>query len=171
MRLQLTKKDIIDLKYQCRMGYVLPFMIFILGTFIVGAIYELNFNTNSDGLNLEIELLFGLGFLLISILISSKMNWKYYSDIRNNEKVSETKKIQRKIDNKDYEAGSGNMTTLPHNNPMKEFIRYDLIIENTKYRIDKELFDICSNGDEVLFFHAPKSKFLLSIEKKNKPRL
>ncbi len=166
MRLKLTEKDIKELKYQCRMGYVLPGMIFILGTFISGAIYELNFNTNSNGLNLGIDLLIALGFLIISFLVSHLMNRKYYSDIGNDEKFSETKIIQKKKDKKDYEAGSGNMTTLPHNNPMKEFIRYDLIIENTKYRVDKELFDQCRDGDEVLFFYAPKSKYLLSIEKK-----
>jgi len=166
MRLRLTEKDIKELKYQCRMGYVLSAMIFILGTFIGGAIYGLNINTNSEGLNLEIDLLIALGFLIISFFVSYIMNGKYYSDIRNNEKISETKIIQRKIDKKDYEAGSGNMTTLSHNNPMKEFTRYDLIIENTKYRVDKILFDICADGDEVLFYYAPKSKYLLSIEKK-----
>ncbi len=162
----LTEKDIKELKYQCRMGYVIPLMLFILGTFIGGAIYELNFNTNSSGLNLKIDLLIALGILIISFLVSHLMNNKLYSDIRNNEKISETKIIQKKSDKIDYEAGSGNMTTLPHNNPMKEFTRYDLIIDNTKYRIDKELFDKCSDGDEVLFFYAPKSKYLLSIEKK-----
>jgi amino acid permease len=167
MRLRLTEKDIKELKYQCRMGYVLPAMIFILGTFIGGAIYELNFNKNSSGLNIEIDLLIALGFLIVSYAISHLMNKKYYSDIRNNEKLSEKKIIQRKIDKTDYEAGSGNMTTLPHNNPMKEFTRYDLIIDNIKYRIDKELFDNCNDGDEVLFYYAPKSKYLLSIEKKN----
>ena len=165
MRLQLTEKDIKELKYQCRMGYILPTMIFILGTSIGGAIYELNFNTNLDGLNLKMDLLVALGFLILSFLAAYFMNKKYYSDIKNNEKIVETKIVQRKIGKKDYEAGSGNMTTLPHNNSMKEFIRYDLVVENTKYRIDKDLFDKCSSGDEVLFFYAPKSKFLLSIEK------
>ncbi len=148
------------------MGYVIPLMLFILGTFIGGAIYELNFNANSSGLNLKIDLIIALGILIISFLVSHLMNNKLYSDIRNNEKISETKIIQRKFAKIDYEAGSGNMTTLPHNNPMKEFTRYDLIIDNTKYRIDKELFDKCSDGDEVLFFYAPKSKYLLGIEKK-----
>lgn len=165
MRLQLTEKDIKDLKYQCRMGYVLPTIIFILGTFIGSAIFEFNFNSNSAGFNLEIDLFIALGFLLLSFGVSHIMNKKYYADIRNNEKIPETKTIQRKINNKDYEAGSGNMTTLPHNNPMKEFTRYDLIIEKTKYRIDKDLFDKCSNGDEVKFYYAPISKYLLSIEK------
>ena len=171
MRLRLTEKDIKELKNQCRMGYVLPAMIFILGSFIGGAIYELNFNTNSDGLSIEIDLIIVLGFLILSFLVSRLMNKRYYSDIRYNEKVSETKIIQRKIDKKDYEAGSGNMTTFPHNNQMKEFTRYDLIVENTRYRVDKELFDKCSNGDEVLFFYAPRSKYLLSIEKRDKIRL
>ena len=166
MRLQLTEKDIIDLKYQCRMGYILPSMIFILGTIIFGLIYELNYNSNADGFNFNIDLIIAMVFLIISILDSYLMNYKYYVDIRNNEKVAETKTVQRKIDIKDFEAGSGNMTTLPHNNPMNEFIRYDLVIENTKYRVEKELFEKCSMGDEVLFFIAPKSNYLLSIEKK-----
>lgn len=166
MRLQLTEKDIKELKFQCRMGYVLPFIIFILGTFILGAFFELYFNTNKEGLNLKIDSLIVLGFAIFSMLLSYIMNRKYYSDIRSNEKVSVIKTIQRKIEKKDYEAGSGNMTTLPHNNPMIEFIRYDLIVENTKYRIDKELYEMCSDGDEVLFYYAPKSKYLLSIEKK-----
>ncbi len=166
MRFQLTKKDIKELKYQCRMGYILPAIISILGSFIAGAIYVLIYNKNNTGVNLEIDLLIAFGFLILGLIFSYLMNKKYYLDIRNNEKEAEIKIIQRKIDTKDYEAGSGNMTVLPHNNPMKEFIRYDLIIENTKYRIDKELFDKCSDGDEVIFFFAPKSKYLLSIEKK-----
>ncbi len=160
---RLTEKDIKELKYQCRMGYVLPAMILILSTFIGGAIYELNFNTESKGLNIDIDLLIALGFLIISLFISNLMNKKYYSDIRNNEKIAETKIIQKKIFQKDYEAGSG---TLCIGQEMNEFTRYDLIIDNIKYRIDKELFDICSDGGEVLFFYAPKSKYLLGIEKK-----
>jgi hypothetical protein len=166
MGIQLTEKDIKGLRYQCRMGYVLPAMIFILSTFILGVIYELNFNTKTVGLNLEIGLLIAFVSLILALLISFQMNKKYYSDIRNNIKVYEKKIIQKKTYKKDYEAGSGNMTSLPHNNPMNEFIRYDLIIENTTYRVDKELFDKCSDEDEVLFFYAPKSKYLLSIEKK-----
>jgi len=166
MRLQLTEKDIKDLKYQCRMGYILPFLIFILGSIIVGSIYELNFTTNNNGLNFKIDFLISMVFAIISLLVSYIINKKYYSDLRNNEKESEIKIIQRKTEKKDYEAGSGNMTTLPHDNPMKEFIRYDFIIDYTNYRVDKELFELCSNGDEVLFFYAPKSKYLLSIEKK-----
>lgn len=163
MTSQLTNKDVKELKYQCRMGYVLPFMIFVLGTLIVVAVYELNFNKNTKGLNLETDLLIAFGFLVFSFFISYLMNRKYYADIRNNKKVSETKTVQGKIGKKDYEAGSGNMTTLPHNRPMNEFIRYDLVIENIKYRVDKELYDKCSEGDEVLLFYAPKSNYLLNI--------
>ena len=93
------------------------------------------------------------------------MNRKYYQDIQNNQKVAVLKTLQRKTSKRDFEAGSGNMTTLPHNNPMNEFIRYDFIIDNTIYRVKKELFESCSDGDQVYFYIAPKSKFHLSIEK------
>ncbi len=166
MRTQLTEKDIKELKCQCRMGYVLPAMVFILGTLIVVAIYELNFNKHTKGLNLELDLFITLGFLIVSFIISYLMNRKYYADIRKDEKVAKTKTVQEKTGKKDFEAGSGNVTTLPHNRPMNEFARYDLVVENVKYRVDKELYDKCSAGDEVLFFYAPKSNYLLSIEKK-----
>lgn len=47
---KLTDSDIKELKYQCRMGYTIPTMIFILGAFISSVIYEINFNIESTGL-------------------------------------------------------------------------------------------------------------------------
>lgn len=161
MELKLTEKEVNELKYQCRMGYIIPSMIFIIGT-----VLSMLFLWKIVEGDIEIVLYVVFGLFVISALISYIMNRKYYSDIKSNIKTSVVKVIQKKVDTKDFEAGSGNMTTLPHNNPMNEFMRYDLIVENTKYRVDKELFESCSEGDEVLFLYAPKSKFLLGIEKK-----
>lgn len=166
MRKTLSDLDIKKLRYQCRMGYVIPFFFFAIGSVLVSATVNFVLNQDSDSLNNN-HLFLVLGFMFIlSIFINFKMNGKYISDIRNNEKIIETKTIQRKESKIDTEAGSGNMTPLPHNNPMKEFVRYDLIIENTRYKIDKELFENCANGDKVYFHIAPKSNFRLKIELK-----
>lgn len=170
MRKALTAQDIKDLKYQCRMGYIIPFFFFVLGTLIVSTIIYYLFNQESEGLNNYHMLLVFVAMFILSIFINFKMNGKYISDIKNYEKIIETKTIQRKESKNDVEAGSGNMTTRPHNNPMKEFKRYDLIIENTRYRIDKELFENCEDGGEVYFHIAPKSKFRLRIEAKGDAR-
>ena len=171
MRTPLSAQDIKDLKYQCRMGYVIPFFFFVLGSFLVSAVVDYIFNPDSVSLNNNHMFLVIGGMFILSVFMNFKMNGKYISDIRNNEKILEPKLIQRKESKNDAEAGSGNMTTLPHNNPMKEFKRYDLIIENTRYRIDKDLYENCVNGAEVYFHIAPKSKFRLKIELKENARL
>lgn len=166
MRRTLSKQEIKQLKYQCRMGYVIPFFFFVISSVLVSVIFDTMFyNGNGSLNNNHIFLSVGIMFIL-SVLMNFKMNGKYISDIRNNRKIFEIKTIQRKESKIDAEAGSGNMTSLPHNNPMKVLKRYDLIIENTRYRIDKELFENCSQGDEVYFHIAPKSKFRFKIELK-----
>ena len=164
MRTSLSQEDIKELRYQCRMGYIIPFFIFVLGSIFTVGFYEFNINSG-HGANHTADSIIVSGFLIISFLVGYSMNHKYYSDISNNVKVSETKTIQWKEFKTDFEAGSGNMTTLPHNNPMKEFIRYDFVIDNIKYRVEKELFESCSKGDQVLFYYAPISRYLISIEK------
>ncbi len=166
MRKKLTEKDIKDLRYQCRMGYVIPTMIFIIGTFISVAIYELNFNSKSNGLNTEMILLIALGFIVLSFFIGYKMNWKYLSDIRNNEKEIEIKTIQKKESKRDYEAGSGTL-----GQEMKGFDSFNIVVGNYRYRVDKDLFMNCNEEDEVLFNYAPISRYLINIELKKKARL
>ena len=166
MRKNLTDQDKKDLKYQCRMGYVIPFFFLLLGSiFITGLVnFIMNLETDIES-NLHVYITVG-AILIISVLMNYLMNRKYIADIRNNEKILERRTIQQKIATADVEAGSANVGPLPHNRSMNKFMRYDLIIENTKYRIDKELFDKCNDGDEVYFHIAPKSKFRIKIDLK-----
>ena len=90
---KLTEKDIKELKYQCRMGYIIPFMIFVIGAFLFTAIYELNFNSKSSSLNSEADLLIIFGFIALSFFIAYKMNHKYFSDITLNPQASFTAKL------------------------------------------------------------------------------
>ncbi|MBK3519766.1 hypothetical protein [Carboxylicivirga marina] len=164
MTKSLSQADIKELRYQCRMGYLLPVFLCALLSYVIVGFHQYNSDfeeivfTSIDGLII-------LACVIFSIWVSYQMNGKYYQDIRNNIKVAERKVIQKKQAKRDFEAGSGNMTTLPHNNPMNEFTRFDFIMDNTLYRVDKDLFESCSDGDKVSFYYAPKSKYLLSIEK------
>jgi len=164
MRHSLTDKDIKDLKYQCRMGVILPVLLLIISNMIIFSIVYINKIEYSN-------IMFLISVLItvaISVLLNLSMNRKYISDIRNGEKCFEIKNIQFKEKNKDFEAGSA---TLYIGQEMNEFYRYDLIIENTRYRVDKNLYENCENGDEIVFFIAPKSKFLLQMELKKNTNL
>lgn len=161
MRKPLTHKEVKELRYQCRMGYVFPGLLFIIGTFVTSAIYELNFNTETKGIIGEMTVVIMFAFGLLSLLISCKMNWKYLSDLRNGEKIVETKIISKKEQKIEYEAGSG---TLYFGQEMKGFDSFSIVVENVRYRIDEKLFDSCAEGEKILFNYAPKSRFLVSIE-------
>ncbi len=160
----LTPEDIKELRYQCRMGYIIPFFILLTSSAIVVTLFELHVNP-------EVGFDYGINAVIVSVLamlatlISYLMNHNYYHDIRHNYKHAQTKTIERKMKKKDFEAGSGNMTTMPHNRTMKEFFRYSFIIDNTIYRVDERLFNTCHPGDKVLFYYAPKSNYLLGISK------
>lgn len=161
---KLTIEDLKKLRYQCRIGYISLFFILILGSIITVFTYESEFN-KSHGLNDFIDALIVSAFAILVLVINYLKSCKYYNEIRNIFKIVQSKDIERKMSKKDFEAGSGNITTLPHNREMNEFIRYNLIIENTIQRVDESLFNTCHGGDKVLFYWAPKSKFLLGMVK------
>ncbi len=165
MRSKLTQSDIDTLKYQGRMSYIISGMFFILGTAIATMIFELEFNVDAEGFNLQMDLLIGSVFLMLSFLLSQAMNRKYYADIRNNEKMGEIKVIERKNTTSDYENRQS-ARKLGAADRMRDYDRFEFIIDNTKYMVEPELFEQCEDGDEVIFFIAPVSKHLLSIEKK-----
>ena len=156
MRAKLSEEGIKNLKYQCRAGYVVSILFFLLGSSITFVLYYIN-DINSLS---EAVLLF-LTILTVSFLIAFFMMGKYITDINNNEKFLEVKIIQVKELKKDYEAGSGGR--LSFNGDMKAFNRYDIIIDNIRYRVDKTFFEACREGDEVIFHIAPKSKHRLKI--------
>lgn len=162
MRKPLTQNNIKALRYQCRMGYILPAMLFVIGTVISVVVFETRIN--SKDLNFEMILIMAFGMAGLSFFIGYKMNWKYISDIRNKEKQIETKIIQSKASKKDFEAGSG---TLVVGQDMNEFYSYSIVVENIRYRVDEKLFSSCSDGDELLFNYAPKSRYLMKIELKH----
>ncbi len=170
MQEKLTEKDISDLKYRCRVGYLLPGLLFVLGTAVLLPFHaELGLGGEHGELTLISTILIVSVVFVLAAFISFMMNRKYLKDIKNGFKIAHKKTIQRKSKKRDFEAGSGNVGKSVHGytitRDMTEFARYDLIIDNTIYLIDEELYDKCNDGDEVLFFYAPESKYFLGIEK------
>jgi len=151
---QLDYDDIQELKFRCRMAYFIGFFIcVILNAFIFIAVLSLKMSY-ADG-NVQLML---LSSFIISGLIIWLINRKYYSDLSNQSKELIIKIVQKKENNIDYGVGQ----------LVKENTRYDLIIENTRYWVSKELFEQCKEGDEIIFHTAPKSRHILKkVLKKN----
>jgi len=163
MKEKLTKEDISILRYQLRAGMIISAMTLILG--IVTSIFAATDISTVSGISRQIILSL---FILVSILIAygiyNLMNGKYHKDIRGGIKIIEEHKIEQKELKQDTEAGSGSL-----GQEMKTFNRYDIIIDHTRYRISKEFFEACTEGDAVLFHTVPISDFRLYIQlKQNK---
>lgn len=158
MKYTLTEKDIKELRFTCRMGYLIPAMLIVIMNLMLFGVVMVNKLSYSDS---RIRLALG-GIVLLSVLIGFFMNRKYVADIRNQEKVVETGTIQTKEELTDFEAGSGSY--WHGGRRMNEFDRYNLIVNNIRHRVDKEFYDQCEVGMKVDIFYAPASRLLLGIE-------
>jgi hypothetical protein len=155
MHRSLSIQDIKDLRNQCSMSYLISTILFILGTIIGVTIYEVNFDTNPGAINYQIAVLIGLAGLFLSVILFFGLNWKFYSDILNGEKIQTIKTLQHKDIITDYFK---TLVTL----------KYVFTVDNVNLTVNKDLFDSSNIGDKLIFNYAPKSKFLLSIEKSGK---
>lgn len=158
MKYTLTDKDIKELRFTCRMGYLIPSMLILIMNLILFGVVMVNELSYSDS---EVRLALG-GIVLLAVLIGFFMNRKYIADIRNQEKVVETGTIQSKEKLTDFESGSGSFWFGGRR--MNEFDRYNLIVDNVRHRVDKEFYDQVEEGMKVDIFYAPESRLLLSIE-------
>ena len=163
MRLQLSEKDRKELKFQCKFGYIFGIMIFFIGAIASAFFFKTVFMEESVAEEIQIGFIIILSSFFLAFFLGYLINRKYLADLRYNVKETEPKFIERKKSKEDFAADN----ERPRSYRMTNYARYDLIIDNTKYRVSKELFDKCSEGDEVLFNVAPISKYLLSIEKKD----
>jgi len=155
MHRSLSAEDIKSLRNQCSMSYLISTILFILGTIVGVTIYELYFDANPQAINYQIAVIIGLAVLFLSVLVFFGLNWKYYSDILNSEKIQTIKTLQNKNINTDYYK---TIVTL----------KYVFTVDNVDLTVNKDLFDSCNIGNKLILNYAPKSKFLLSIEKSGK---
>ncbi len=152
MRRSLSEQDIHIMKNQCSMGYFISFALFVLGTVAGITIYESYVEINPNRIDYQMDIIIGIGVLIFSMLILLGINWKYFADIRNNEKIQIIKILQDK-----------NYTTEYY----RSFVtgKYNFVVENITFEVEKQLYETCSEKDKLIFYYAPKSKFLLGIEK------
>jgi hypothetical protein len=155
MHRSLSTEDIKNLRNQCSMSYLISSILFILGTIVGVTIYELYFDAHPGAINHQMAVTIGLAVLFLSVIVFFGLNRKFYSDIRNNEKIQTIKTLLNKDIITDYYK---TMVTR----------KYVFTVDNVDLNVNKDLFDNCNIGDKLIFNYAPKSKFLLSIEKSGK---
>ncbi len=154
--MKLTEKDRQELKLQCRMGYIIGgLFVLLLLSFFLFYHFVLNYFTELQWIILIPTAIFIGGFLIMFLI-----NRKYYIDLRNERKEIILKVLDQKIETKDYEPGSGGRYR-----EMNSFMRYDFIVDNVRYRVDKELFEKCEEGEMIEFNSAKTSNHLLGITK------
>ena len=134
----------------------------MLITVIGVTIYESSFDSDPNALNTKMAVLISIGTLTFSILLNFLINHRYYADLRNNQKVQIIKTLMSKSKSIDSAAGRANGLTKAYIN------RFEFCVDDIKFRVDKELFESCSEGDKLIFNYAAKSEYLLGIEKVNK---
>lgn len=161
MKLKLTEKDRKILKYSTRTGYV--FGAFILIPSVLAYILA-----KIDIVEISPDYLFLFG-ILVCVLIVWLVNRKWWIDLRNNEKEVVKKIIDKKELKEEYAAGSsvGFSTTGTKSTfytGQKSYTDYSLIIENVRYKVDKEVWESVNEKEEIEFHFAPKSKYLLDIK-------
>lgn len=160
MRKTLTEKNRAVIKNQCKMGLVISLMVFMFASIIGITVYETMFDSDSTALNTKMAISIVVGVLFFALLLSFLINYKYYSDLRNNEKVLFTKKLTSKSKSIDPIAFKGANLSKSYLN------RFEFVVDNLKFRVDEELYKSCAEGDRLIFSYASKSKYLLDIEKK-----
>jgi len=158
----LTKTDRKNLRDQCKMGLILSLLVFVLATVIGVTIYELSFDTNPNGLNLKVAGLITIGTLCSSVLLNFLICNKYYRDLQFNEKVQVIKTLMNKSKSTIYHASA-----LGSNVSKAYTEKFEFVVDGIIFNVDKELFEHCDEGDQLIFNYAPKSEYLLSIEKGN----
>ncbi|WP_319479886.1 hypothetical protein [uncultured Draconibacterium sp.] len=140
----------------------LSLLVFVLTTIIGVTIYELFFDLNSNGLNIKMAGLIVGGTLSSSVLLNFLICNKYYRDLQFNEKVQVLKTLISKSQNDIY-----NTSALNSGMSKAYTEKFEFVVDDTKFDVDKDLFERCSEGDQLIFNYAPKSEYLLSIEKGN----
>ena len=158
----LTKNDKKNLRNQCKMGLSLSLLVFVFATIIGVMIYELAIDSDPNGLNIKMAVLIAIGALVISVLLNLMISHKYYRDLQFNEKLQVVKTLLSKSNTNVYHGSAlGSNVSKAYNE------KYEFVVDDVKFDVDKELFERCAEGDQLIFNYAPKSEFLLSIEKSN----
>ena len=166
--MKLSSEDIKELKYEKRFGFIFPAMIIAFAV-LMNILYFLTVPEPK----MVYVILINTAVVLLSLLLNYKMNRKLNMDLREGIKIPKRAKVQDKEHTASSEAGSG-MMYIPilgdifpklWGQKMRPKEYHSLIINNTRYEVDQNLYEAVSHGDEVNIYYAENSNSQLGIEK------
>jgi len=165
--MNLTDKDIRTIKDEKQMGIILPSILLVLG-----CLFNFNCLLTPGETNWAWLILFDIGLICLSILISRLMNLKYNRDLKEGIRLTRIEIVQRKEDLSSNETGSGAMRVpllrklFPKiwRQQTKPVHSLNLIVNNNTYHVGKETFDLIEEGDYITMHYTMHSFILLKIE-------
>ena len=159
----LDEQDINELRNQFKPKIIISLSISVISTLFIIGNHISDYSNTGVLFTLDVNIKIA-AFVFASILFGYIMSFKTIKDIKNAEKIILGKKVEMKETREDYEAGSGVVGRVAMK--MRPFQDYAVIIENTRYKVDKEFYENVREGDEVYFHLTKESRFLLRIEYK-----
>jgi len=156
--MQLSNEDIKILKYEKRIGFVLPGLIFC-GLLFYDFFYITLSNEYLSTINLTI--IINIIILSVCLLMNYLINRKVDADLNLNFKEIVIEILQKKEDGISYEAGSG----MIKGQQMRPSEKYFFIIDYYRYEVEKTLYHSINEGDNIKMHITKNSKTLLKIEK------
>ena len=168
--MSLTPEEIKEIKYNKRLGYAFSVAIIACGAIIILVYSQMERIDLIDVRILELILLtFGLSALVLYV-----MNRKLNKDLRFEERLVETKKIDKRKKIIDYEVGSGSLhipflgDLFPKiwGQEMKGYKKFRLTIDGENYDVEEELFNAVNEGDEIELHWSFYSEIFLGLKVK-----
>jgi hypothetical protein len=169
MNRELTDKDRKVLKYERRIGFVFSGLIICFG----GLFNLIYFVLNKTGQDYLMVSLIDLGILLLAYFVCSRINLTVNRDLIDNTKELIKKRVDKKIEEKSYEAGSGALyipilgVLFPKiwGQKMRETRKYYVFTSDTKYEVDKEVYDDLEKDTDFYVHFAEHSETVLNFSK------
>lgn len=166
---ELTDKDRKVLKYERRIGFVFSGLILSFG----GLFNLIYFVLNKIEQNYLMVILIDLGIVLLSYSVCNRINLKVNRDLKDNKKELLKKRVDKKIEEKSYEAGSGALyipilgDLFPKlwGQKMRETRRYYIFTSDSKYEVEKEVYNDLKKDTDFYVHFAKHSETVLNFSK------
>lgn len=169
MTRELTENDRKVLKYERRIGFVFCGLVLSFG----GLFNLFYFVLNKSEVNYLMIILIDLGIVLLAYFVCNRINLKVNRDLKDNKKELFKKRVDKKIEKKSYEAGSGTLfipilgDLFPKllGQKMRETRRYFIFTSDTKYEVEKEVYNYLKKDTEFYVHIAKHSETVLNFSK------
>ena len=169
MTKELTDKDRKVLKYEKRIGFVFSGLFLSFG----GLFNLFYFVLNKSEDNYLMIILIDLGIVLLAYFICNRINLKVNRDLKHNKKELLKKRVDKKIEEKSFEAGSGALyipilgDLFPKlwGQKMRETRRYYIFTSDSKYEVEKEMYNDLKKDTDFYVHFAKHSETVLNFSK------